>query len=484
MTDVRSLALVNDLRALPAECAWMEFKKNNTDAAMIGVRISALANAARLADQHFAYMVWGVADDDHAIAGTTFQPTAEKEKGEPLEFYLARRLQPSIDFSFKEIDHPEGRLVLLEIPAAMTAPVEFDRTAYIRIGSATPRLADHTERQKALWAKLQPYVWESGVAAQFVTGDDVLSKIDYASYFELMGQPLPDNRAGIFEGLSNERLISKDVGERWNITNLGAVLFAKRLDAFDPPIARKAVRFVAYGGNNRAATVTHRQDGQRGYASGFRGLIDFINGVLPINEHIGAAFRTEHPLFPEIAIRELIANALIHQDMTVSGAGPLIELFSDRLEITNPGVPLIQPDRFIDSPPRSRNEALAALMRRMRICEEQGTGIDKVIASVEVFQLPPPDFRVEKEATRVSLFAPRRFGEMTAEERVRACYQHAVLRYVSGDRMKNSTLRERFGVESQNAAQISGVIKQALERGIIRHADSAHPKAGYLPSWA
>lgn len=223
---------------------------------------------------------------------------------------------------------------------------------------------------------------------------------------------------------------------------------------------------------------------RRDYATGFKGLIDFINGVLPINEHIGAAFRTEHPLFPEIAIRELIANALIHQDMTISGAGPLIELFTDRLEITNPGIPLIKPDRFIDSPPRSRNEALAALMRRMRICEEQGTGIDKVIAAVEVFQLPPPDFRVEKEAMRVSLFAPRRFADMTAEERVRACYQHAVLRYVSGDRMKNSTLRERFGVESQNAAQISVVIKQALDRGVIRAADSAHPKAGYVPSWA
>ena len=129
--------------------------------------------------------------------------------------------------------------------------------------------------------------------------------------------------------------------------------------------------------------MTHRQDGQRGYASGFKGLIDYIEALLPRNEHIGTAFRTEAALFPPIAIRELVANALIHQDMTVTGSGPLIELFSDRLEITNPGVPLINPDRFIDLPPRSRNESLAALMRRMRICEEQGTGIDKVIAAVE-----------------------------------------------------------------------------------------------------
>lgn len=142
-------------------------------------------------------------------------------------------------------------------------------------------------------------------------------------------------------------------------------------------ISRKAIRFVAYDGASRADTVTHRQGVHRGYADGFSGLIDYIDGLLPHNEHIGKALRTETPLFPPIAICELLANALIHQDMTITGAGPLIELFRDRLEITNPGTPLIKPERFTDSAPRSRNEALASLMRRMRIREEQGTGIDK-----------------------------------------------------------------------------------------------------------
>lgn len=103
--------------------------------------------------------------------------------------------------------------------------------------------------------------------------------------------------------------------------------------------------------------------------SGFKGLIDYINGLLPNNEHIGSTFREDQPLFPSITIRELIANALIHPDMTITGAGPLIELFKNRLEITNPGQPLVKPDRFLDSPPRSRNEALALLMRRMGLCD-------------------------------------------------------------------------------------------------------------------
>jgi len=484
MTDERTLALIDDLRNLPAETSWVEFKENNADPQMIGKLISALSNAARLADQHFAYVLWGVRDADHSVAGTSFVPTKQMQQGQPLELWLAQRLRPGIAFAFKPIDDQGAKLVLLEIPAAATSPVEFERTAYIRIGNTTPRLSEHPERLRALWAKLQPFAWETGIAAQFLTGDDVLARLDYASYYDLTGQPLPDNRAGIFEKLAADRLIAADVGGHWNISNLGAILFARQLSDFPSAIARKAVRFVSYDGLNRADTVTHRYDLHKGYASGFMGLINYIDGLLPHNEHIGKAFREEKPLYPVIAIRELIANALIHQDMTITGAGPLIELFTDRLEITNPGQPLVSPDRFLDSPPRSRNEALASLMRRMRLCEEQGTGIDKVITTVELHQSPPPDFRTEGEAVRAVLFAPRRFAEMTTEERVRACYQHAALKHVSGQRMKNATLCERFGIDPKNKAQASVVIRQTLDGGLIRPAEPGNPKAGYLPSWA
>jgi ATP-dependent DNA helicase RecG len=485
MIGNRTLALIDDLRALPAETPWAEFKRNNIDPHKLGELVSALSNAARLADKHSAYIVWGIDDATHAVVGTSVTSSMTVQN-QPLEFWLAQRLQPGLHLDFQEVSHPEGRLLLLEIPAATHAPVEFDRTAYIRIGSATPRLADYPDRQRALWAKIQPYAWEHGLAMQFVSGDDVLDRIDYSSYFELTGQRLPDNRAGIFERLQQDQLILPDVGGKWNITNLAAILFAKRLDAFSHSIARKAVRFVTYGGNSRAHAITHRFEMQRGYASGFDDLIARIGTLLPTNEHIGRAFREEHPVYPPIAIRELVANALIHQDMTITGAGPLIEMFRDRLEITNPGAPLIDPVRFIDAPPRSRNESLAALMRRMKICEEQGTGIDKVIASIELFQLPPPDFQrhFENEGVRVVLYAPREHNRMSEADRIRACYQHAVLRYLSGESMKNSTLRERFGLSQNSISHVSQIIKKALSQNMIRPADPKHPQAGYVPYWS
>jgi predicted HTH transcriptional regulator len=107
------------------------------------------------------------------------------------------------------------------------------------------------------------------------------------------------------------------------------------------------------------------QVGTKGYATGFEGVVRYINEQLPSNEVLGQAFRREFRMYPEVAIRELVANALIHQDFTVTGDGPKIEIFSDRVEITNPGRPLIDTLRFVDEPPQSRNEALASLMRRM-----------------------------------------------------------------------------------------------------------------------
>ncbi len=480
---MRDIALVNEL--LSSENALVEFKKNNSDSKMIAKYCSALSNAARIEDKDFAYVLWGIDDATHDVVGTDFDPDSVKTGSNMvLQLWLAQRLKPSIAFQFRRIAHPSGVVVLLEIPAATTAPVASDDIAYIRIGSGTPKLTDYPERQQKLITNLRPYVWEKGIAKQFIDSDEVLRLLDYPSYFRLTSQNLPDNKVGILERLSSDQLIQKDVGERWNITNLGAILFANDLQQFDIAISRKAVRFIAYKGKNRATTVTHRQDGQRGYAVGLGGLVNYINDLLPVNEHIGEAFRESRPLFPEIAIRELIANALIHQNMTIQGAGPQIELFEDRMEITNPGEPLIQTDRMIDLPPRSRNAMLGTLMRRMRLCEEQGSGLDKVIASVELYQLPPPKFQAEANSMQVIIYAPRTFAEMTPEERIRACYQHSVLKWLSGERMKNASLCERLAIDKRNAAQASGVLKGALKAGYIKPAEDDNVRSGYLPKWA
>lgn len=292
-------------------------------------------------------------------------------------------------------------------------------------GSYKKKLEAAPEKERALWRIFDQTPFEENLAVDRATADEVLQLLDYPAYFELLELPLPDNREGILAALAADRLIRKSHAGGWDITNLGAILFAKRLDAFRT-LRRKAVRVIHYRGRDRTQTLKELEGG-KGYACGFEGLIGFINGLLPTNEIIGQALRTSVPMFPELAVRELVANALIHQDFFITGAGPMVEIFNDRIEITNPGEPLVATDRFLDSPPTSRNETLASLLRRFRICEERGSGIDKVVAQVELHQLPPPLFESPPGFTRAVLFAPRPLAAMDKDERIRACYWHACL---------------------------------------------------------
>lgn len=476
--------LLRELCALPRETEWVEFKVNLDDPQEIGEYISALSNSAALYGKAAAYLVWGVKDDTHEIVGTTFAPRIIKKGNEEFENWLLRLLTPRIHFYFYELTTDAGSIVMLEITRASNKPVQFHGQEFIRVGSYKKKLKDFPEKERELWRVFDQVPFEDLPAAEHVFDEDVLKLLDYPAYFDLLELGLPADRKSILQRLSDDDMISACEAGGWDITNLGAILFAKKLDTFKH-LKRKAVRVIVYKGNGRHETIKE-QDGTKGYASGFEGLIGFINNLLPVNEVIGKALRKKVPLYPEIAVRELVANAIIHQDFFIRGAGPMIEIFSDRMEVTNPGSPLVKTERLLDSPPKSRNEALASFMRRIGICEERGSGVDKVVFQTELYQLPAPSFEVIDDNTKVVLFADRALAKMDKTDRIRACYLHACLRYVNRDYMTNTSIRDRFGITPSNKAIASRYIREAVEAKAVKPYDEdAAPKLKkYVPYWA
>jgi ATP-dependent DNA helicase RecG len=475
--------LVQELCKLSKEAEWVEFKHNNAEPKEIGTYLSALSNSAALNNKPFAYLLWGVEDESHAIIGTNFKPLSAKIGNEEMENWLLKLLEPKIHFRFYEI-HMDGLpVVLLEIPAALSNPVLFEGQAYIRVGSYKKKLKDHPEKERELWRAFDRMPFEKGIAMEQISSEEVLRLLDYSSYFDLLELSLPDGRQAILQCLQEDNLIIPCEAGEWSITNLGAVLFAKNLKEFSG-LKRKMVRVIQYKGKGRVQTNKEYED-EKGYANGFEGLIGYIMALIPGNEVIGQALRKNIPIFPELAVRELVANALIHQDFGISGTGPMVEIFDDRIEITNPGMPLVDLERFVNTPPKSRNESLASLMRRFRICEERGSGIDKVVFQIELFQLPAPMFEAPGEFTRTVLFSHKPLSEMDKADRVRACYLHACLKWAMRNYLTNSSLRERFGVEERNKATISRYIKEAVEMGLIKpYDDDAAPKLRkYVPYW-
>ena len=484
MNVVQLRTLLAQLTALPKESEWVEFKVDNYDPDEIGEYLSALSNSALLHGQQHGYLVFGVEDGTHAIKGTSYLPKQAKKGNEEVEGWLARLLDPRVDFAIYEFEASGVPVVVFRVDAATRRPVAFKGEPYIRVGSYKKKLRDYPEKARKIWLGTTPVAFEGEMAAEDGTADDVLRLLDYPKVFELFGLPLPSGKLGIMERLQSEQLVVRE-GDLYGITNAGALLFAKKLSLF-PTLEGKAVRLIFYKGRNKLETE-REVPGGKGYAVGFEGLLTYIRDRLPENEVLGQALRTSTKMYPDVAVRELVANALIHQDLTQRGTSPLIEVYEDRIEVTNNGLPLIKPLRFLDEIPRSRNEVLAGIMRKAGICEERGSGIDKVISSVEAYQLPAPSFEEKDSHTVATLYAYRPLREMDRGEKLRACYQHACLRFVSNEQMSNSTLRDRFGIEEKNYSMASRIIAEAIEAGLVKEYDPANKSkklSRYIPFWA
>jgi ATP-dependent DNA helicase RecG len=466
------------------ECEWVEFKENFSDVDSIGEYISALANSASISSESHGYLLWGVADSNGELVGTTFDPKEARKGNQPLHIGIAASLDPRVHFEFIESEMDQHRVVVLCVDAAHGHPVKYKGKSYVRVGESKTSLQTHPDKEKMLWETLQTDKFEDREALSGLDQDQVISLLDYPKYFDSLGMPLPDNKTGIIDSLVADGIVaSKPIGLA--ISVFGAVLFAKNLTQF-PSLSRKGVRIVSYSGDNRV-NIKKQQSVDHGYAVGFEGLITYIGSLLPEQVEIGPALRVSIPTFPEVAIRELVANALIHQDIAISGTGPLIEIFNNRIEITNPGHPLVPPDRFADMPPRSRNERIASFMRRIGICEELGSGIDRVLSLVEASQLPAPEFVEYEDNCRVILFSAKPFGSMSKDERIRACYWHAVYLRIGRQQMTNSSLRNRFNIKEKNQSQVSRVISDTLEANLIRRDppdDKSKRHAKYVPIWA
>lgn len=476
--------LVRELCKYSEELPWLEFKHDNYTPDTIGEDISALANGATLDEKSCAYFLWGIDDRTHQLVGTTHNLQELKKGGEELENWLRGLLSKNADFEYQTVEMDNVTIGVMKIQCATNQPVTFQKTEYIRVGSYTKKLKDYPALQSRLWSRLHNTHFEDMPAREDLVLSEALRMIDAGVYFDLIGTPQPASSEGVAHYLTEEGIILRQDNGLYSITNLGAILFAKRLSDF-PRISRKAIRVVQYKSNNRLDML--KEDvGGKGYVVGFEGLMKFIEALIPTQELIASALREKKTAYPLLAVREAVANALIHQDFSVSGTGPTVEIFSNRIEITNSGIPLVDVNRIIDNPPKSRNEKLAALMRRLRMCEELGTGWDKIVISCELLQLPAPKIELFEESTRVTLFSEIPFSNLSPEDKLRACYMHACVLHVQGEQLSNSSLRARFGVPQSSSASISRIIKEAVDLRLIKPLDptTSNKYMKYVPIWA
>lgn len=433
------------------------------------------------------FLVFGVDDKTGALLGV--DKASADNIVERLASLCRDGLNPlvSIDHSIETFrDH---ELLFIHIKESSVKPVHIKgqsiEESFVRSGGTT-RKASRQDVGSLLLNSKSP-TWEELHASKLLNDVEVITLLEYDKILELLKKPVPTTVEEIVKWLEDEKMIEDVDGKGYYITNFGAISAAKDLNKFDG-LSRKALRLIKYEGKNKSAG-SKEYPGTKGYAIGFEGLIQYVKGLLPGSEVIKHALREETSIYPEIGLRELIANILIHQDFTIRGTGPMIEIFEDRIEFTNPGklLPSKKIDRLIRTTPESRNEVLAAAFRRYNICEERGSGFEKAVMAIELFGLPPLKFEETDNSFKVTMYSPRKFADMTNEERIEACYQHSIIEYYGNGGFNNASLRKRFGMHDKQSPQISKLIKEAIELGKIKPKDSDSESKKfslYVPYWA
>ncbi len=458
-------------RVAPTETQTLEFKeaKNQYDT-----------------DKLFSYCV-AIANEGggHLVLGVTNKPPREVVGTRAFlnPIAIAERIFQAVGFrvDIDEVNHPAGRVLVFSVPSRLKGTAyHLDGKYLMRSGESLVPMSE--DQLRKIFAEGKPDWLEEHSKAGLAV-DEVIRLLDTQTFFELLKLPYPTDRNGVRDRLTSERLVDQ-IGNTYSIRRLGGLLLAKKIAEF-PDLSRKAPRVVVYPGKSKLDTKLD-QIGTMGYAVGFQRLVNFVMSQMPQNEAIKNALRTEIKLVPEIVIRELVANAMIHQDFSITGATTVVDIYSNRIDISNPGQPIVPAERFIDGY-QSRNERLADFMRRMRICEEKGSGIDKVVHAAEFYQLPAPSFVSDDVRTQVTIYGPAKIAAMDRADRIRACYQHCALKYVMSERMTNQSLRQRFGLPESKSAIASQAIAATVDAGMIKldeKVGTSKKYARYVPFWA
>ena len=481
-TEQELILILESLLAKPAETEIVEFKQaqNSFSDNELGEYFSALSNEANLKGEAYAWLVFGVDNNTHELTNTQYKPSrpALDEMKKKIGDQTTNRITFEEIYDFKS----QGkRVVMFQIPAAPQGiPIAYKGHYYGRDGESLVAL--NLQEIEKIRAQRIVDCFEKRPAKSGLTGSEVLQYINYRKLYERIDRRIPREESVILDLLKEYAFITEENG-KWAITNMGAILFANRLADFEELRYREII-LRRYEGNNNLI-MTNEKRSEAGYAVEFNDLLDWLENNSSKEKIVSA--RTREVTYPRVAIREFLANIMVHQDFSMKGMQLTVEIFANRIVFTNPGSLLNDANRLIDLPPHSRNEDLAQAMLQVDLCERRGSGFDRAVAGIEEMCLPPYKVENGSNFTRVTMFPKKSIQDMSKVERIQACYQHVCLLYENSTAVNNTSIRERFGLNAHKSATISHIISDTINAGLIKienpHSES-RKFASYVPYYA
>jgi ATP-dependent DNA helicase RecG len=387
------IALVDRLRAMPSETEWFEFKRDRYEPQEIGEYLSALANAACLANQPRGYLVFGIDNVSHDVVGTSFDPYTAKGKGnQDLLPWLTAGLRPNTGIEAHVVRHSAGRVVLFEVGPAHGEPVSFYGTARIRVGSSKTALRDHPEKARALWTRDSD--WSADVCEGASLDDLDPDAIAKAREQFVVKHPAQRDDVATWDDrtfLNKARALRQGL-----VTNTALLLLGRAESAalLSPAVAK--ISWVLKDAENRELDYEHL--GPPFLLAGDR-LLKRIRNLMVRALPSGTLFPQEINQYDGWVVREALHNAVAHQDYRRHGRIVVVE-FPDRLLVTNVGDFLPGDVETVirqDAPPALyRNPFLADAMVELNLIDTQGGGIKRMFETQRRRSFPLPDYDLGK----------------------------------------------------------------------------------------
>ena len=491
LSNQKLTQIVVNLAAMDSELEHVEFKENQDGQEMVAKNISAITNTLTRRNIPRGYIIWGVNNTTHEFVGTKFKPNSMKIRNkdgkasnEELPIWLAKHIKPSPRLDIRELSINNHKIVVFIISSNPLNLSKFHGNAYIRIGANTRSLDEFPTIEKEVWSKILAREFETVSAKTNLSRAEVESLLDFDTFYTMRQNRVRVERDVLFKEAIKCGMIKDNHDTTFDITNLGALLYAKKLEDFSH-LSNKSIRVITYRGSSKLDMIREERS-IGGYVVEFNRLHDYIMGKVILGESISAdGIRREKFLYPHITVRELFANTIVHQDLSANTMHPMIEIYSDRIEFVNSGAPLVPEDRFLDYPPQTRNQKMAEEFYKVGICEIQGSGWDKIATEASELSFPAPKPEVTQDTTRVVLMQEKTLSSMTNEERIWSIYTFACLLWVKKQFLTNTLVRQLFHLPNSSLSMASTLLSQTVKAGLITIFDeqSGTRSRKYLPKY-
>lgn len=382
------IKLIDDLRSNAKETTWIEFKSNDaTDNQRLGKYISGMANAANLAKVSNAYLVFGVQDQTWEVIGTTYNYNRLKEKGSDLDFYIRKGLSPSIFFEVFTCDYNDKKLLVFQIPAAKSIPIEFENVAYIRIDSHLTELRRFPEHLKKILNS------DSDWSAEIVP-NATINDLDSGAIAKAKEVYKEKNKNKPFykdiDTWSDQMFLDKvKVTANGKITNTAIVLLGKY----------ESAHFIS----PHIAQITWKLDTEeKAYEHFEMPLFIEVNKLLAKIRNIQYKFFPENQLisvevvkYDNEVVLEALNNCIAHQDYSKNSRIIVTEKV-EKLIFENAGAFFEghAEDYFSGqiTPKHYRNRWLVDAMVNLNMIDSMGYGIFRMLKSQKERYFPLPDY--------------------------------------------------------------------------------------------